>query len=95
MDFQLIRVGAIDGVCTQQDITNHPQKHEWSDESIWKPLTPHFIVPMILKCVTTDSDGDSSTYYFVARYTFGKWQDINTGKNINTEHYNSVHWKLV
>ena len=95
MQFRLLRNGVVDGVPTQQDITASMQRHEWSDERRWKPETPCYLVPMVLKCVKIDTDGDHRVSYFVAIYLHEEWREANTRARIELDLYSEVSWKLI
>jgi hypothetical protein len=93
--FKLFRKGLIDGVSTHQEITEHDCRYDWSDALTWLPETPYYAPAYVLRCVRVETDGDTLTRYYVARFSYGEWRDANDQKLICVDKYHRVHWKLI
>lgn len=94
MEFKIFRTGIIDGIQTQQDITDIDI---WSDASRWLPLTPHHQCTYILKIEDLHSEPESNTYLTA---NFNKHDNIFVPcfkLEINCEPvgWQSVYWKII
>ena len=102
LTFKILRRGIIDGLTSEQDITN---LDIWSDVSKWTPITPFWSCTYLLE-ITDDlfiKIGNEKTYYLIAEFckhdqifVIMEYGDRDYNRKISDiMKFKRIKWKLI